>query len=69
MILIKVKENPRYHSSMSKIEDDKAQNLGFPDLKDLNTSMIIPKDSNDSFGPLQINNLIWVNKMGVFLEI
>ncbi len=54
---------------MSKIEDDKAQNLGFPDLKDLNTSMIIPKDSNDSFGPLQINNLIWVNKMGVFLEI
>ena len=69
VILIKVEENPRYHSPTSKLEDDEVENLGFPDPKDLDTSIVIPKDPNDSFGPLQINNLVWVNKMGVFLEI
>ena len=69
VILIKVEENPRYHSPTSKLEDDEVEDLGFPDFKDLDTSMVISKDPNDSFGPLQINNLIWVNKMSVFLEI
>ena len=69
MILIKVEESPRYHSPTGKMEDDEVKDLGFPDLKDLDTSMVIPEDPNDSFGPLQINNLVWVNKMGVFLEI
>ncbi|MCJ1350373.1 MAG: hypothetical protein MMC33_000354 [Icmadophila ericetorum] len=69
VILIKVEENPRYHSPTSKLEDDEVENLGFPDPKDLDTSIVIPKDPNDSFGPLQINNLVWVNKVGVFLEI
>ncbi len=70
VILIKVEENPRYRSPISKLKDDKIeQDLEFPDLKDLDTSIVIPKDPNDNFGPLQINNLIWVNKMSVFLEI
>ena len=69
VILIKVEENPRYHSPTSKLEDDEVRNLGFPDPKDLNTSMVFSTDPSDSFGSLQINNLVWVNKMGVFLEI
>lgn len=69
VILIKVEENPQYHSPTSKLEDDQVEDLGFPDPKNLDTSIVIPKDPNDSFGPLQINNLVWVNKMGVFLEI
>lgn len=69
VILVKVEENPRYQSPTSKMEDHEVEDLGFPGPDDLDTSMVIPKDPNDSFGPLQINNLIWVNKMGVFLEI
>ena len=69
VILIKVDENPPYRSPTSKLEDDEVEDLGFPNPKDLRTSLVIPKDLNDSFGPLQINNLVWVNKMGVFLEI
>lgn len=69
VILIKVEENPRYYSPTSKLEDDEVKDLGFPDLKDLDTSIVIPKDPNDRFGPLQINNLVWVSKMSVFLEI
>ena len=69
VILIKVEENPRYYSPTSKLEDDEVKDLGFPDPTDLDTSMVILKDPNDSFGPLQINNLVWVGKMGAFLEI
>jgi len=69
VILIKVEKNPRYHSPTSKLEDDEVEDHGFPDPKDLDTSIVIPKDPNDSFGSLQINNLVWVNEMGVFLEI
>ena len=69
VILIKVEENPRYYSPTSKLEDDEVKDLGFPDPRDLDTSMVILKDPNNSFGPLQINNLVWVGKMGVFLEI
>lgn len=69
VILIKVEENPRYHSPTSKLEDEEVKGLEFLDLKDLDTSIVIPKDPNDSFSPLQINNLIWVHKMSVFLEI
>ena len=69
VILIKVEENPRYHSPIRKLGDDEVEGLGFPDPKDLDTSIVIPKDSNDSFGPLLINKLVWVNKMSVFLEI
>ena len=68
VILIKVEENPRYYSPTSKLEDDEVKDLGFPDPRDLKTSMVV-KDPNDSFGPLQINNLVWVGKIGVFLEI
>ena len=69
VILIKVEENPPYHSPISEFEDDEVEDLGFPAPEDLVTSMVIPKDPNDSYGPLQINNFDWVNKMGVFLEI
>lgn len=69
VILIKVEENPRYSSPTSKLEDDEVKDLGFPDPRDLRTSIVTQKDPNDSFGPLQINNLVWVGKMGVFLEI
>ncbi|KAK3175170.1 hypothetical protein OEA41_002416 [Lepraria neglecta] len=69
VILIKVEENPRYSSPASKLEDDEVKDLGFPDHKDLDTSMVSLKDPNNSFGPLQINNLVWVGEMGVFLEI
>ena len=68
VILIKVEENPQYHSLTSKLEDE-VEDLGFPDPSDLDTSMVILKDPNNSFGPLQINNLVWVDKMDVFLEI
>ena len=68
VILIKVEENPRYHSPISNLEDDEVKGLGFPHPRDLNTSMVILKDPNNSFGPLQINNLVWVDKMSVFLE-
>ncbi|MCJ1285564.1 hypothetical protein MMC26_004905 [Xylographa opegraphella] len=69
VILIKVEENPAYRSPISKFEDDDVENLGFPDYKDLDTDMVISKDPNSTFGPLQINNFVWVNKMSVFLEI
>ena len=69
VILIKVEEIPRYHSPVSKLEDDEVEDLGFPDPEGLRTTLITPKDPNDSFGPLQMNNLVWVNKMSVFLEI
>ena len=69
VILIKVEENPRYYSPTGKLEDDEVEDLGFPDPRDLGTSIVTLKDPNDSFGPLQINNLVWVGKMGVFLEI
>ena len=69
VILIKVEENPQYHSPTSRLEDDEVEDLGFPDPKNLKTSIVIPNDPNDGFGPLQINNLVWVNKTGVFLEI
>ena len=68
VILIKVEEDPRYCSPTSKMEDEKIKDLGFPDPSNLKISMVV-KDPNDSFGPLQINNLVWVGKMGVFLEI
>ncbi|KAK3174165.1 hypothetical protein OEA41_001409 [Lepraria neglecta] len=69
VILIKVEENPRYYSPTSKLEDDKVKDLGFLDRGGLNTSMVSLKDPNNSFGPLQINNLVWVGEIGVFLEI
>ena len=69
VILIKVEENPRYSSPTSKLEDDEVKDLGFPDYTDLNTSMVSLKDPNNSFGPLQINNLVWVGEIGVFLEV
>ena len=69
VILIKVEENPPYSSPARKLEDDEVKDLGFPDHKDLRTSMVSLKDPNNSFGPLQINNLVWVGEMGVFLEI
>lgn len=56
VILIKVEENPQYYPPTSKLEDDEVEDLGFPDPKDLDTSRVIPKNPNDSFGPLQINN-------------
>lgn len=69
VILIKVEENPRYHSPVLKLEDDEVDAFGFPHPRELKTSMVVLKDPNNSFGPLQINNLVWVNKMSVFLEI
>ena len=69
VILIKVEENPHYSSPTSKLEDNEVKDLGFPDYRDLRTSMVSLKDPNKSFGPLQINNLVWVGEMGVFLEI
>lgn len=69
VILIKVEEDPRYHPPTRNMNEDEVRNLDFPEPRDLDTSMVILKDSNDSFGPLQINNLIWVGKMGMFLEI
>ncbi|KAK3171767.1 hypothetical protein OEA41_003851 [Lepraria neglecta] len=69
VILIKVEENPPYSSPARKLEDDEVKDLGFPDPGDLDTSMVSLEDPNDSFGPLQINNLAWVGKIGVFLEI
>ena len=69
VILIKVEENPQYYSPTRKMEDDEVKDLGFPDFSELDTSMVTLKDPNDSFGPLQINNLVWVGKTDVFLEI
>ena len=69
VILIKVEENPPYSSPASKLEDDEVKDLGFPDHRCLRTTMVSLKDPNNSFGPLQINNLVWVGEMGVFLEI
>lgn len=69
LILIKVEESPRYHSPISKLNDNEARGLGFPHSRDLNTSMVILKDPNNSFGQLQINNFVWVDEMSVFLEI
>ena len=69
VILIKVEENPRYCSPTIKLEDDEVRDLGFPDPKDLRASMAVLKDPNNSFGPLQINNLVWVGEITVWLEI
>ena len=69
VVLIKVEENPRYCSPTSKLEADEVRDLRFPDPKDLRASMAVLKDPNNSFGPLQINNLVWVGEMSVWLEI
>ncbi|MCJ1399646.1 hypothetical protein MMC11_002848 [Xylographa trunciseda] len=69
VILIKVEEDPRYSSPASRLEDDQIRELDFPDFRDLRHSMVVPQDPNDSFGPLQLNGLIWVGKMSIFLEI
>ncbi|KAK3168982.1 hypothetical protein OEA41_005430 [Lepraria neglecta] len=69
VILIKVEENPPYSSPARKLEDNEVKDLGFPDYRCLRTTMVSLKDPNNSFGPLQINNLVWVGEMGVFLEI
>lgn len=58
VILIEVEENPQYHSPTSRLADDEVEDLGFPDPKDLKTSIINPKDPNDGFCPVQINNLV-----------
>ncbi|MCJ1352088.1 MAG: hypothetical protein MMC33_002072 [Icmadophila ericetorum] len=69
VILIKVEEIPEYKSPTSEMEDEEVKNLGFPDQRDLDTSIVSLEDPNDSFGPLQINALVWVGKVSVFLEI
>lgn len=69
VILIRVEENPRYRSPTSKLEDDEVKELRFLNLRDLNPSMAVLTDPNDSFGPLQIHNLVWVGEMSVFLEV
>ena len=69
LILIKVEENPQYRSPTSNLENNEVKDLGLTDHKDIDTSMVIPKDPTDSCGPLQINDLVWVGKTRVFLEI
>ena len=69
MVLIKVEETPQYHSPISKLEDDDVKDLRVHNPRGLGASMVVPEDPNDSFGPLQINNLVWVCKMSVWLEI
>ena len=69
VVLIKVTESPRYYPPIRNMKDDEVKNLEFPGPRDLDTSKVTPQDPNDSFGPLQINNSVWVNKMSVFLEI
>ena len=68
-ILVKVEEDPRYLSPISKLDDDQIVALGFPHHRDLDPCMVVLEDPNDSFGPLQLNNLTWVGKMSTFLEI
>ncbi len=68
-ILINVEEDPRYLSSINKLEDDQIMALGSPHHRDLDPSMVVFEDPNDSFGPLQLNDLTWVGKMSIFLEI
>lgn len=62
-ILIKVEEDPGYLSLTSKLEDDQIMRLGFPHHRDLDPSMVILKDPNDIFDPLQLN---WVGKCAYF---
>ena len=69
VFLIKVEESPLYRSPIGKLDDDVIENLKLSDLHDVKTSMVILEDPNDRFGPLKVNNLVWVNKMSVFLEI
>lgn len=69
VILIKVEEDPRYQSPTSKLDDDEIMALVFPHHRDLDPSMVVLEDPNDSFGPLQLNDLTWVGKMCIFLEI
>lgn len=68
-ILIKVEEDPRYLSPTSKLDDDQIVALDFPYYRDLNPSMVVLEDPHDTFGPLQLNGLIWVGKTSVFLEV
>ncbi len=70
-ILINVEEEPRYLSApTSELEDDQIVGLGFPHDRVLDPSMVVSLEgSNDSFRPLQSNDLTWVGKMCVFLEI
>lgn len=68
-ILIKIDEDPLYRSPTSKMDDDQILQLGFPPFTDLKPSMVVYENPDDSFGPLQLNNLPWVNKMSIFVEI
>ncbi len=50
----------------SELEDNEGKDLWLPNSKDLNTYIVIPQRSErHSFGPLQMNNLVWVSKIRV----
>ena len=69
VIIVKVEEDPRYRSPTSQMKDDEVKDLGFPAMRDLDVTMVSLEDPNDRFGPLRLNNLIWVGKMSGWLEI
>lgn len=68
VILIKVEESPCYRCPTGMLEDGEIRGLGFPRPIGVDTSMVSRQDAKDSFGPLQINNLVWVNKISVFFK-
>lgn len=69
MILIKVEKNWRYYFSIRKIEYAEFGDLEFSKTQRSETSMVILVYWSNSFGPRQIDSLIWMSKMAVFCEI
>jgi len=69
VILIKVEEEPLYRCPTHTLQDDEIDALDLPAIPTLNTNMVFLENQTDTFGPLQICGLTWVNKMYAFLEI
>ena len=69
VILIKVEELPQYKSPLDELEDDEIERLKSLGSVNIKTSTVVPRDQNDSFGPLQLNDLTCVGKMSAFLEV
>lgn len=69
VFLVKVEEKSPYKSPIRDLEnDEELEDRRFPNFEDVRASMIVPETSNRSFGPLQINGLVWVDEMKMFLE-
>lgn len=47
VILIKVEDDPLYHSPFKQLQDDAANHLNFPEPQEIKESMVFPEKPNE----------------------